>query len=100
MTTADGASGLTTLTLNTYRNARRSGLTLADTYRSIDKWIRAQFPGSFVTAVMAEFETRDGVYRRISAGHDTGACAGSLLTAGNAYTHKVEAFFLQQFDAT
>jgi hypothetical protein len=48
---------------------RRSGLTLADTYRSIDKWIRAQFPGSFVTAVMAEFETADGMYRRISAGH-------------------------------
>jgi sigma-B regulation protein RsbU (phosphoserine phosphatase) len=63
------ASGLTTLTLNTYRNARRSGLTLADTYRSIDKWIRAQFPGSFVTAVMAEFDTEAGTYRRISAGH-------------------------------
>ena len=64
-----GASGLTTLTLNTYRNARRSGLTLADTCRSIDKWIRAQFPGSFVTAIMAEFDTRGGMYHRISAGH-------------------------------
>jgi serine phosphatase RsbU (regulator of sigma subunit) len=64
-----GASALTTLTLNTYRNARRSGLSLADTYRSIDKWIRAQFPGSFVTAILAEFDTRAGVYRRISAGH-------------------------------
>jgi sigma-B regulation protein RsbU (phosphoserine phosphatase) len=64
-----GASALTTLTLNTYRNARRSGLTLADTYKSIDKWVRAQFPGSFVTAVMAEFDTRTGRYRRISAGH-------------------------------
>jgi sigma-B regulation protein RsbU (phosphoserine phosphatase) len=64
-----GASALTTLTLNTYRNARRSGLTLADTCRSIDKWIRAQFPGSFVTAVMAEFNTREGMYYRISAGH-------------------------------
>jgi len=63
------ASGLTTLTLNTYRNARRSGLSLADTYRSIDKWVRAQFPGAFVTAVMAEFDTRAGIYRRISAGH-------------------------------
>jgi len=64
-----GASALTTLALNTYRNARRSGLTLADTYKSIDKWIRAQYPGSFVTAVMAEFDTRSGRYRRISAGH-------------------------------
>jgi serine phosphatase RsbU (regulator of sigma subunit) len=63
------ASALTTLTLNTYRNARRSGLSLADTYRSTDKWIRAQFPGAFVTAIMAEFDTRTGLYRRIAAGH-------------------------------
>jgi sigma-B regulation protein RsbU (phosphoserine phosphatase) len=63
------ASAVTTLTLNTYRNARRSGLSLADTYRSIDKWIRAQYRGSFVTAVLAELDTRTGIYRRINAGH-------------------------------
>jgi sigma-B regulation protein RsbU (phosphoserine phosphatase) len=63
------ASALTTLTLNTYRNARRSGLSLSDTYRSIDKWIRARFPGSFATAVLTELDTGTGVYRRISAGH-------------------------------
>jgi serine phosphatase RsbU (regulator of sigma subunit) len=63
------ASALTTLTLNTYRNARRSGLSLVDTYRSIDKWIRAQYPGSFVTAMLAELDTETGEYRRISAGH-------------------------------
>ncbi|GAA0567410.1 PP2C family protein-serine/threonine phosphatase [Paractinoplanes ferrugineus] len=63
------ASALTTLTLNTYRNARRSGLSLTDTCRSIDKWIRAQYPGSFVTALLAELDTTTGRYRRISAGH-------------------------------
>jgi serine phosphatase RsbU (regulator of sigma subunit) len=63
------ASDLTTLTLNTYRNARRSGLSLADTYRSIDKWVHARHPGSFVTAVLAELDTATGVYRRICAGH-------------------------------
>lgn len=63
------ASALTTLTLNTYRNARRSGLTLADTYRSVDRWISSQYPGAFVTAVLAELDTATGVYRRISAGH-------------------------------
>ena len=63
------ASALTTLTLNTYRNARRSGLSLADTCRSIDKWIRSQYPGSFVTALLAELEIETGSYRRISAGH-------------------------------
>ena len=63
------ASALTTLTLNTYRNARRSGLSLSDTYRSIDKWIRAQYAGAFVTAVLCELDTASGIYRRISAGH-------------------------------
>jgi sigma-B regulation protein RsbU (phosphoserine phosphatase) len=63
------ASALTTLTLNTYRNARRSGLTLTDTCRSIDKWVRAQYPGAFVTALMAELDLTTGRYRRISAGH-------------------------------
>ncbi|WP_433384389.1 PP2C family protein-serine/threonine phosphatase [Actinoplanes sp. CA-142083] len=63
------ASALTTLTLNTYRNARRSGLALADTCRSIDKWIRAQYPGAFVTGLVAELDIATGAYRRISAGH-------------------------------
>ena len=63
------ASALTTLTLNTYRNARRSGLSLTDTYRSIDKWVRAQYNGAFVTAVLCELDTGTGRYRRISAGH-------------------------------
>ncbi|MEU4215141.1 PP2C family protein-serine/threonine phosphatase [Actinoplanes sp. NPDC026623] len=63
------ASALTTLTLNTYRNARRCGLSLTDTYRSIDKWVRNQHPGAFVTAILAELDTRTGLYQRISAGH-------------------------------
>jgi serine phosphatase RsbU (regulator of sigma subunit) len=72
------ASALTTLTLNTYRNARRSGLSLVDTCRSIDKWINAQYPGSFVTALLAELDTATGQYRRISAGHP----AELMLRAG------------------
>ncbi|XVU28387.1 PP2C family protein-serine/threonine phosphatase [Actinoplanes sp. CA-054009] len=63
------ASALTTLTLNTYRNARRSGLSLADTCRSIDKWVHAQYPGAFVTALLSELDMPTGLYRRISAGH-------------------------------
>jgi sigma-B regulation protein RsbU (phosphoserine phosphatase) len=74
------ASGLTTLSLNTYRNARRSGLALADTYRSIDKWIANRYPGSFVTAILAELDTATGVYRRINAGHPTEL----LLRAGRS----------------
>ncbi|MFI5915723.1 PP2C family protein-serine/threonine phosphatase [Dactylosporangium sp. NPDC051541] len=63
------ASSLTALALSAYRNARRCGLDLSDTYRSIDKWVNAQHPGSFVTAVLAELDTPNGTYRKISAGH-------------------------------
>jgi phosphoserine phosphatase RsbU/P len=63
------ASALTSLALNAYRNARRCGLDLVDTYRSIDKWVTARHPGSFVTALLAELDTVAGRYRRICAGH-------------------------------
>jgi sigma-B regulation protein RsbU (phosphoserine phosphatase) len=63
------ASALTSLAISAYRNARRCGLDLVDTYRSIDKWVRARHPGSFVTAVMAELDTGRGHCRKISAGH-------------------------------
>ena len=75
------ASALATLTLNTYRNARRCGLDLLDTYRSIDKWIRARHPGKFVTAVLAELDTSTGTYRRINAGHPA-----ELLLRGDTAT--------------
>jgi hypothetical protein len=63
------ASMLSTLAVNAYRNARRCGLDLVDTYRSIDKWVRACYPGSFVTAILAELDPATGRYRRICAGH-------------------------------
>ena len=58
-----------TLTINAYRNARRTGLDLVDTYRSVDKWVTARFPGSFVTALLTELDSVSGRYRRICAGH-------------------------------
>jgi phosphoserine phosphatase RsbU/P len=63
------ASAMTSLTISAYRNARRCGLDLVDTYRSIDKWISAQYPNGFVTAILAELDTARGVCRKISAGH-------------------------------
>jgi phosphoserine phosphatase RsbU/P len=63
------ASVLSTLAINAYRNARRCGLNLVDTYRSIDKWVRACYPDSFLTAILAELDPATGHYRRICAGH-------------------------------
>ena len=63
------ASMLSTLATNAYRSARRCGLDLVDTYRSIDKWIRAQYPDTFLTAILAELDCSTGTYRRVCAGH-------------------------------
>jgi serine phosphatase RsbU (regulator of sigma subunit) len=67
-----GASAMTTMAVNAYRNARRCGLDLPDTYRSIDKWLHARHPDHFVTAVLAELDLASGVLRSISAGHPGG----------------------------
>ncbi len=66
------ASAMTTMAINAYRNARRCGLDLADTYRSIDKWLHARHPDHFVTAVLAELDLASGMLRMISAGHPGG----------------------------
>jgi phosphoserine phosphatase RsbU/P len=63
------ASMLSTIAINAYRNARRCGLDLVDTYRSIDKWVRAEYPDTFLTAILAELDIVTGRYRRICAGH-------------------------------
>lgn len=65
------ASSLSNLAINAYRNARRCGLDLVDTYRSIDKFVRLCHPGSFLTAILAELDPATGRYRRICAGHPT-----------------------------
>jgi len=64
-----GASAVTSLAISAYRNARRCGLDLSDTYRSIDKWVHVQHPDSYVTAVLGELDTRTGSYRKVCAGH-------------------------------
>jgi serine phosphatase RsbU (regulator of sigma subunit) len=66
------ASSITALAISVYRNARRTGLDLSDSYRSIDKWIHAQYPDGFVTAVLAELDLAGGRYRAINAGHPGG----------------------------
>jgi len=80
------ASALTGLVISAYRNARRCGLDLSDTYRSVDKWVHAEHPDSFVTAVLGELHTDTGEYRRISAGHP-----GELLLRDGKLVRQLEA---------
>jgi phosphoserine phosphatase RsbU/P len=66
------ASAMTTIAINAYRNARRCGLDLLDSCRSIDKWISMRYPEQFVTGALAELDVATGVVRSISAGHPSG----------------------------
>jgi phosphoserine phosphatase RsbU/P len=65
-----GATLLATVAIGALRNARRSGLDLVDTVRSMSKWLESQFgPEACVTAIVAEPHTGTGQYRWINAGH-------------------------------
>jgi serine phosphatase RsbU (regulator of sigma subunit) len=64
------AAGSSTFAVAAYRNSRRSGLGLRETYEAMDAAIRDQFEGTrFVTAVLAQLELETGMLRWISAGH-------------------------------
>lgn len=74
-----GATLLAAVAVGALRNARRSGLDLVDTVRSMDKWLTAQFgPDMFVTALIAELDIVTGRYRWVNAGHP----AALLLRGG------------------
>jgi phosphoserine phosphatase RsbU/P len=65
-----GSALLSTVAIGALRNARRAGLDLIDTVRSMDKWLTSQFGDeTFVTAVVAELDVQNGVYRWVNAGH-------------------------------
>jgi serine phosphatase RsbU (regulator of sigma subunit) len=63
------ASAMATLVIGAYRNARRCGLDLGDSARSIDKWVRARSQYGFASAILAELDTHSGLLRYIIAGH-------------------------------
>ncbi len=61
---------LAALTVAAYRNARRSGGSLAETARTLDEALLAGFGGeAFTTAVLAELDTDTGRLEWVSAGH-------------------------------
>jgi serine phosphatase RsbU (regulator of sigma subunit) len=64
------ATLMSAVAIGALRNARRSGLDLVDTTRSMNKHLAAQFGGSkFVTAIIGELDTGSGVWRWVNAGH-------------------------------
>jgi serine phosphatase RsbU (regulator of sigma subunit) len=63
---------LASLTLASYRNARRAMMSLIDTYHFIDSAVRTHDRYGMITAVLSEIDQRTGVLRVISAGHPSG----------------------------
>jgi serine phosphatase RsbU (regulator of sigma subunit) len=64
------AARLSTFAVAAYRNARRAGLSLDQTYANLDTALGEQFGGEFfTTAVLAELDPDAGVLRWVNAGH-------------------------------
>ncbi|WP_368666292.1 PP2C family protein-serine/threonine phosphatase, partial [Micromonospora sicca] len=63
---------LASLALAAYRNARRSGFDLVETYHHIDTAVRDHDRRGLITGVLAELDQRTGRLRVISAGHPGG----------------------------
>jgi hypothetical protein len=64
------AAGVAAFALSAYRNSRRRGCGLLQTYAAMDEAVGDQFPGErYVTAVIAELHLETGRLTWISAGH-------------------------------
>ncbi|MFL5581211.1 MAG: PP2C family protein-serine/threonine phosphatase [Gemmatimonadaceae bacterium] len=64
------AAGVAAFALAAYRQSRRSGRGLLETYAAMDEAVRRQFPEyRFVTALIAELDLDTGRLSWISAGH-------------------------------
>lgn len=66
------AAVLASVALAAFRNARRSGLDLTDTYRHVDEFVRAYDRAGLITGIFAELDQVSGLLRVISAGHPGG----------------------------
>lgn len=64
------ATVLAAVAISAYRNARRTGLDLLDTARSMDRWITNQFDAEkFLTGIIAELHIDSGLWRWVTCGH-------------------------------
>jgi len=65
-----GSAQLVSLVVAAYRNARRTGQTLAQTARHIDEVVTDVYGGeAFTTGLLAELDTTTGLLSWVSAGH-------------------------------
>jgi serine phosphatase RsbU (regulator of sigma subunit) len=81
------AAGVAAFAVAAYRQSRRSGRGLIETYTAMDQAVGEQFPDSrFVTALIAQLDLDTGELRWISAGHPP-----PLLIRGGRRAHSLQA---------
>jgi serine phosphatase RsbU (regulator of sigma subunit) len=80
------AAGVAAFALSAYRQSRRSGSGLLETYAAMHDAVGRQFPDSrFVTALIAQLDLDTGRLRWISAGHPP-----PLVVRGGRRAHTLE----------
>lgn len=80
------SSLVATLAINGYRNARRAGAALIDTYQWVDGLIAERFTdNTFATGHLAELDTATGALHWVNAGHPP-----PLLVRGGHVIHPLE----------
>ncbi|MGH9088650.1 MAG: PP2C family protein-serine/threonine phosphatase [Acidimicrobiales bacterium] len=77
------AAMMASVAVGAYRQARRVGLDLEGCAASIDEAVGGQFPDSFVTGVLAEFDGASGQLSYLVAGHHPAV----VLRAGRVVRH-------------
>jgi serine phosphatase RsbU (regulator of sigma subunit) len=81
------AARLSTFAVGVYRNCRRAGQDLLETYAAMDAALAEQFgQDTFTTGVLAELDPDSGVLRWVSAGHPS-----PLLLRSNRVVNALDA---------
>jgi len=92
------AARLSTFAVGVYRNCRRAGQSLLETYATMDAALAEQFGrDTFTTGVLAELDPETGVLRWVSAGHPSPVLLRSNRVVNTLNTTRATPFGMPMF---